>query len=184
MVRIPGISAGEIRSVAIGSNAWGEPETTFLGTIDEIKFFREPLSDQEVEAEYRRFAPFDLYLDRALYRNPREIELELARPDSGAGNDTSIVLSLVDKEGKSVAIVDLDIVNPYFRTADFSEMLENNGIRVIVPMYANSNLDIPALTGAVDDLDAKLSKCIEELKAAGLDTIMQEAQKQIDEFFK
>ena len=46
--------------------------------------------------------------------------------------------------------MDLDIVNPYFRTADFSEMLENNGIRVIVPMYANSNLDIPALTGAVD----------------------------------
>ena len=40
------------------------------------------------------------------------------------------------------------------------------------------------LTGAVDDLDAKLSKCIEELKAAGLDTIMQEAQKQINEFFK
>ena len=103
MVRIPGISAGEIRSVAIGSNAWGEPETTFLGTIDEIKFFREPLSDQEVEAEYRRFAPFDLYLDRALYRNPREIELELVRPVAGAGNDTSIVLSLVDKTGKSVA---------------------------------------------------------------------------------
>lgn len=39
------------------------------------------------------------------------------------------------------------------------------------------------LTGASDPATA-LPKCIEELKAAGLDTIIAEAQKQIDEFFK
>lgn len=39
------------------------------------------------------------------------------------------------------------------------------------------------LTGASDP-EAVLSDCIEELKAAGLDTIIAEAQKQIDEFFK
>lgn len=39
------------------------------------------------------------------------------------------------------------------------------------------------LTGASDPATA-VPKCIEELKAAGLDTIIAEAQKQIDEFFK
>ena len=39
------------------------------------------------------------------------------------------------------------------------------------------------LTGASDPSEA-VPKCVEELKAAGLDTIIAEAQKQIDEFFK
>lgn len=49
-------------------------------------------------------------------------------------------------EGKKVTVVDLDIVNPYFRTADFGELFSGKGIELIVPMYANSNLDIPALS--------------------------------------
>ncbi|MCM1298228.1 MAG: P-loop NTPase [Firmicutes bacterium] len=49
-------------------------------------------------------------------------------------------------EGKRVTVVDLDIVNPYFRTADFGELFADRGIDLVVPMYANSNLDIPALS--------------------------------------
>lgn len=45
----------------------------------------------------------------------------------------------------NVAVADLDIVNPYFRTKDSAEEFKNNGIRLIVSEYANSNLDIPAL---------------------------------------
>ena len=48
-------------------------------------------------------------------------------------------------EGKSAAIVDLDIVNPYFRTADFRDMFEEKGIKLIAPDFANSNLDIPSI---------------------------------------
>lgn len=57
----------------------------------------------------------------------------------------NIALKLAE-EGKKVTVVDLDIVNPYFRTADFGELFDNNGVRLITPMYANSNLDIPALS--------------------------------------
>ena len=48
-------------------------------------------------------------------------------------------------EGKSAAIVDLDIVNPYFRTADFKDLFEEKGIRLIAPDFARSNLDIPSI---------------------------------------
>ncbi|MBQ6385512.1 MAG: hypothetical protein IJJ38_05000 [Lachnospiraceae bacterium] len=44
-----------------------------------------------------------------------------------------------------VAVADLDIVNPYFRTKDSAEDFTQAGIRLIVSDYANTNLDIPAL---------------------------------------
>ena len=48
--------------------------------------------------------------------------------------------------GESVCIVDLDIVNPYFRTADFGGLFGRAGVELAAPKYANTNLDIPALT--------------------------------------
>ena len=53
-------------------------------------------------------------------------------------------LSLV-REGKEVTIADLDIVNPYYRTKDSSEILAANGIELIRSPYANTNVDVPAL---------------------------------------
>lgn len=49
------------------------------------------------------------------------------------------------KQRDNVAVADLDIVNPYFRTKDSSGEFEDNGIRLIVSQFANSNVDIPAL---------------------------------------
>ncbi len=48
-------------------------------------------------------------------------------------------------EGKKVCIADLDIVNPYFRTKDSEDELKANGIDLISPHYANTNVDLPAL---------------------------------------
>ena len=49
----------------------------------------------------------------------------------------------------------MDIVNPYFRTADSRAELEALGIELVCSQYANSNLDVPAmpkeLYGAVTD---------------------------------
>lgn len=57
----------------------------------------------------------------------------------------NIALNLAKESPKPVTIVDLDIVNPYFRTADFTDQLEEAGIKVIAPLYARTNLDSPAL---------------------------------------
>lgn len=62
-------------------------------------------------------------------------------------------------EGKAAAIVDLDIVNPYFRTADFREMFGEKGIKLIAPDFANSNLDVPSIQFDVVEL-AMRSDCL------------------------
>ncbi len=49
------------------------------------------------------------------------------------------------KQYENTAIADLDIVNPYFRTKDSKEELQNAGIELICSEYAGTNVDIPAL---------------------------------------
>ncbi len=66
----------------------------------------------------------------------------------GSGK-TNFAVDLAVKSAASGAktnIVDLDIVNPYFRTADFKNMFEQKGISMTSSVYAVSNLDIPAIT--------------------------------------
>lgn len=46
---------------------------------------------------------------------------------------------------KKVAIADVDVVNPYFRTKDSQKELERAGIRLICSEFASSNVDLPAL---------------------------------------
>ena len=50
----------------------------------------------------------------------------------------SVALALaLKKSGKNVTLVDLDIVNPYFRAADAAELMKANGINCINPEFAN-----------------------------------------------
>lgn len=58
----------------------------------------------------------------------------------------------IRERGYKTAIVDFDIVNPYFRTADVKSYLEDNGIKVVVPLYANTNVDVPALPAEINTL--------------------------------
>ena len=47
--------------------------------------------------------------------------------------------------GLPVHAADLDIVNPYFRTADAAPLLREHGIDPLIPELANTNVDIPSL---------------------------------------
>ncbi len=49
------------------------------------------------------------------------------------------------KQHEKVMLVDLDIVNPYFRSHDAKALLEQNGVSVLAPAYAGTNVDIPVL---------------------------------------
>ena len=49
------------------------------------------------------------------------------------------------ENGLPAALADIDIVNPYFRSADSRRELEAAGVQVISLPFANSNVDLPSL---------------------------------------
>lgn len=51
--------------------------------------------------------------------------------------------------GLAVALCDIDIVNPYFRSADSADELKAAGVEVITLPFANSNVDLPAIPSQV-----------------------------------
>lgn len=80
----------------------------------------------------------------------RELATEKVTVISGpyGSGKTNIAVNLamdVAKSGKVCRIADLDIVNPYFRSADNAKMLEKMGVQTMIPLFANTNVDIPAL---------------------------------------
>ena len=55
-------------------------------------------------------------------------------------------------QGLPVSLADLDIVNPYFRSKDSTDVLEAAGIKVIALPFANSSVDLPSLPSSAYSL--------------------------------
>lgn len=53
--------------------------------------------------------------------------------------------------GFDVTLIDLDIVNPYFRASEQRAVLEEAGVGLVAPVFseAGTSLDVPSLTGAI-----------------------------------
>ena len=77
---------------------------------------------------------------------------------SGKTNIATNYAIMLNEQGKSVSIADLDIVNPYFRSKDAKELLESKGIKFISSPYANSNVDTPALPADAYSITADRSR--------------------------
>lgn len=56
------------------------------------------------------------------------------------------------RRGETVAVVDMDTVNPYYRTADLEDVFKKENVRLIAPMYARTNLDVPILNYDIPSL--------------------------------
>lgn len=72
----------------------------------------------------------------------------------GSGK-TNVAINMayeLKEQYEKVAIADLDIVNPYFRTKDSAADFEKKGISLICSEYAGTNVDIPALPGEIYSL--------------------------------
>ena len=67
----------------------------------------------------------------------------------GSGkSEIAVNMSLAQRKAlpdKKLLIADLDIVNPFYRSSDCASALEAEGIRLVTPMYAGSNVDAPVL---------------------------------------
>ncbi len=71
----------------------------------------------------------------------------------GSGKtELALNLALAGAREGSETLVDLDIVNPYFRSAEKAELLEQAGIRVLMPTFAMSTVDIPALPAEIQSV--------------------------------
>lgn len=49
------------------------------------------------------------------------------------------------EQGKNTILVDLDIVNPFFRSSEVKDLLSRSGVRVLAPTFAGTTSDVPAL---------------------------------------
>lgn len=79
---------------------------------------------------------------------------------AGVGK-TNVALGLALSEaeaGREVTLADLDVVNPYFRSSDYRELLGEAGVRLIAPVLAGTTLDTPSLTG---ELDAAIAQTVD-----------------------
>ena len=71
----------------------------------------------------------------------------------GSGKtEISLNLAITAARNQKTTLVDLDIVNPYFRTGEKEEMLREAGIRVLMPTYAMTTVDIPALPAEIQSV--------------------------------
>ncbi len=68
----------------------------------------------------------------------------------GSGKtELSLNTALKLAQSGQTALCDMDIVNPYFRSAESKAMLEERGIKLIAPPFANTTVDVPALSAEV-----------------------------------
>lgn len=74
-------------------------------------------------------------------------EIHIFTGHFGSGK-TELALNFALKRrniGQSVTVIDIDIVNPYFRASDAAEPLAERGIRLIAGEFASSNVDMPII---------------------------------------
>ena len=76
---------------------------------------------------------------------PKKITVVTGHYGSGKTNFSAALALELAKTGQPVTVVDFDLVNPYFRTADFKEAFAKKGITLRAPDYANTNVDIPSI---------------------------------------
>ena len=59
---------------------------------------------------------------------------------------------LAAEAGHTTTIADLDTVNPYFRSSDYTELLSTWGVALEAPVFAQTTLDTPSLTGRLNTI--------------------------------
>ena len=82
-----------------------------------------------------------------MFYNDHRLSIVIGAYGSGK-SEISVNMSLAqrrDNPDSKLLIADMDIVNPFYRSADCAPELEKNNIKVISPMYAGSNVDAPVL---------------------------------------
>ncbi len=83
----------------------------------------------------------------------RDMQYLVLTGNYGSGKtELALNLALGFSGLSSTTLVDLDIVNPYFRSGEKAALLQQAGIRVLMPTYAMTTVDIPALPAEIQSV--------------------------------
>ena len=71
----------------------------------------------------------------------------------GSGKtELALNLALQFSQKFRTTLVDLDIVNPYFRSGEKADEMRRAGVRMLMPTYAMTTVDIPALPAEIQSV--------------------------------
>jgi hypothetical protein len=79
----------------------------------------------------------------------RRVTLFVGAYGSGKSEISVNFAGWLAESGHPTTLCDLDIINPYYRSADAGQLLEAAEIRLISPRFAGTNVDVPAVPAAV-----------------------------------
>ncbi len=95
---------------------------------------------------FRRLAKRHWFNANGFLRQLRRVNIFCGGCGSGKSEiAVNFALSLAE-DGRQVAIADLDIVNPYFRSREAREVLAGYGVRVLAPESTMMESDLPMLS--------------------------------------
>lgn len=83
-------------------------------------------------------------------RQPKRITIFAGHFGSGKTEVAVNYALWLRRQGKKVAVIDFDVVNPYYRSKDAEPLLGEQGIQVISSPYANTNLENPAVPAEIN----------------------------------
>lgn len=96
---------------------------------------------------------------------------------------TNLALNLAVEaaaKGRGSVLVDMDIVNPYFRSSEYGAFLKARGVKLIAPVFANTTLDTPVLPAelrsifSVEDTDVFIDAGGDDVGATALGGVSRE----------
>ena len=79
-----------------------------------------------------------------------KVKTIITGPFGSGKSEIALQLALnAARDGQKAALVDMDIVNPYFTSGQHKALLEASGVAVAQPSYGGSGIDLPSLSGDI-----------------------------------
>jgi len=88
---------------------------------------------------------FDLDAFRQIEEGSPRIKVLVGEFGSGKTELAVTLASYMQKSGLTTAVVDMDLVKPYFRTREHRQRLEAEGVTVVAPQGKLSHADLPIM---------------------------------------
>ncbi len=88
---------------------------------------------------------FDLQAFRATEQTKPRIKVLVGEFGSGKTELTVNLASYMQRSGMTAAVIDMDLVKPYFRTREHRERLEAQGVTVVAPPPKLAHADLPIM---------------------------------------